>query len=101
MAAGITSRVGVRRTNRMINENALRDVLQALAEQQKTQYVMISSVLNEVDTLRETVRGLDPTFADVLEQKRLEAVQKQAAIVKIVIQQFDEILRRLNAGEVC
>ena len=85
----------------MINENALRDVLLALAEQQKTQYVMISSVLNEVDALRETVRGHDPRFADILEQKRLEAVQKQAAIVKIVIQQFDETLRRLNAGEVC
>jgi ABC-type uncharacterized transport system ATPase component len=85
----------------MINENALRDVLLALAEQQKTHYVMVSSVLNEVDALRETVRALDPTFADVLEQKRLEAAQKQAATVTIVIHQFDEILRRLKAGEVC
>lgn len=85
----------------MINEASLKDALLALARQSKTQYVMLSSVLNEVAALRETVRGLDPTFADVLEKKRLEAGQAQAAIVTAVIQQYDEILRRLERGEVC
>jgi len=31
---------------------------------------MIATVLAELTALRETVRGLDPTFADILEQKR-------------------------------
>ncbi len=85
----------------MINENALRDALLALATDGRSNYVMISSVLNELTALRETVRGLDPTFADILERKRQESVQGDAEVVKTVIAQYDEIIRRLMSGEVC
>jgi len=56
--------------DRLINEASLKDVLLALATQSKTQYVMLSSILNELAALRETVRDLDPIFGGVLEQKR-------------------------------
>jgi len=56
--------------DRLINEASLKDVLLALATQSKTQYVMLSSILNELAALRETVRDLDPIFGEVLEQKR-------------------------------
>ncbi len=85
----------------MINENALRDALLALATDGRSNYVMISSVLNELTALRETVRGLDPTCADILERKRQESVQGDAEVVKTVIAQYDEIIRRLMSGEVC
>ncbi len=85
----------------MINEVALKDALLALAQQSKTHYIAFSSVLNEVAALRETVRGLDPTFSEVLETKRLESAQAQAEIVKITIRLHDEIIGRLKAGEVC
>jgi hypothetical protein len=85
----------------MINENALRDALLALATDGRSNYVMISSVLNEVTALRETVRGLDPTFAEILEKKRQAAAQSDAEVVKAVIFQYDEIIRRLTSGEVC
>lgn len=85
----------------MINETALRDALSALAQQSKTLYVMTSSVLNEVAALRETVRGLDPTFADVLEQKRQEAAREQAEVVRLQLALYDHILERLKHGEVC
>ena len=85
----------------MINENALRDALLALATDGRSTYVMISSVLNEVTALRETVRGLDPTFAEILEKKRQAAAQSDAEVVKAVIFQYDEIIRRLTSGEVC
>ena len=85
----------------MINENALRDALLALATDARSNYVMISSILNEVTALRETVRGLDPTFADILEQKRQEAARVNAQVVEAVMTQYSELIRRLTNGEVC
>jgi hypothetical protein len=47
----------------MIDESALKDTLLSMATDNRMAYVMMSSLLNEVASLRETVRGLDPTFA--------------------------------------
>jgi hypothetical protein len=85
----------------MVNEAGLRDALLSLTEDAKTHYIMLSSILAEVEALRETVRSLDPTFADVMEQKRIESVERNAALVRTVVDGYDQILRRLNAGEVC
>ena len=85
----------------MINENALRDALLALATDGRSNYVMISSVLNELAAVREIVRGLDPTSTDALDQKRQEAAQSDAESARAVIARYDEIIRRLYDGEVC
>jgi hypothetical protein len=91
--------MGNRRTTRVINESALKDALLALAEQNKVQYAMISLVLDEVAALRETVRGLDPTFSEVLEQKRKESSTAQERVA--VLRSMNEIIQRLKDGEVC
>jgi cation transport regulator ChaC len=83
----------------VINETALKDALLALAEQCKTQYLGLSIVIDEIAALREAVRGLDPTFSEVLAQKRKEAASDD--IRRAAIRQFDEIIERLRAGEVC
>jgi hypothetical protein len=70
-----------------------------LAEQNKSNYVMISSILDEVAALRETVRGLDPTFDEVLAQKRAE--HSTADIAVSVIGLSDAIIQRLKDGYVC
>ena len=85
----------------MINENALRDALLALALELKTNYLTTTALVHEVAALRETVRGLDPTFADLLEQKRQESAQAAAKVEKAVIWTLDELMRRLTVGEVC
>lgn len=85
----------------MIKETALRDALMAAINSSRTNYIMISSVLAELAAVRETVRGLDPTFADVLAQKQREAAAATSAEVKEIISGYDEILERLKAGEVC
>jgi hypothetical protein len=85
----------------MINENALRDALLALATDGRSNYVMISSVSNELAAIREIVRGLDPTSADILDQKRQEAAESDSESVRAVIARYDEIIRRLYNGEVC
>jgi hypothetical protein len=85
----------------MVNESALRDALLAFNEDAKSQYIMLSSILAELDALRETVRGLDPTFADVMEQKRRESAEKNAAIVQAVIAGYDEKFQQMKDGYVC
>lgn len=85
----------------MVNESALRDSLLAFNEDAKSQYIMLSSILAELDALRETVRGLDPTFADVMEQKRRESAEKNAAIVQAVIAGYDEKFQQMKDGYVC
>jgi outer membrane protein TolC len=93
--------MGTRRATWMIDENALRDVLLALLEQQKNQYVFYSAALSELAALRETVKGLDPTFSDVIEQKRKEQADSTRDVVAAQVQLFDEMLRQVKARYVC
>ena len=85
----------------MINENALRDILLSLAADTKANYVMISSMVNELAALREAVIALDPKLADKVEQRSQAAAEKNAAILEAGIARHDEIIRRLDVGEVC
>jgi hypothetical protein len=84
----------------MINEPGLRDALVALADSAKTQYIAFCAVLDEVVALRETVKGLDPTFSDVMTTKRDKQASLFALTRKEAIDGYDEIIRRLKAGEV-
>jgi hypothetical protein len=85
----------------MINESQLKDVLTGLAMENRSAFVMTAAVLNELTALRETVRGLDPTFADVIEQKRKEAEARGAAEVARVLAGIDEMIESLKNGYVC
>jgi hypothetical protein len=85
----------------MISENALRDALLAVTKQCRMNYVMISALVAELASLRKTVSGLDPTFGDVMEQKRLESAKINAPLEREVLVVYDDILRRLDNGEVC
>jgi hypothetical protein len=85
----------------MINEPVLRETLIALAGHAKSQYVMLSSTLNEVAALRETVRGLDPTFSEVLEDRRENQAKQSAEVVSQTIRLLDDLIRVLRDRGVC
>ena len=85
----------------MVNETALRDALLALTEDAKSQYIIFSALNTEIEALRETVRALDPTFADVMAQKTKEIEAKNALIVQTVIAGYDEKFRQIQNGYVC
>jgi hypothetical protein len=85
----------------MINESQLKDVLMGLAMENRSAFIMTNAVLNELTALRETIRGLDPTFADVIEQKRIEAEARGAAQVARVLAGIDEMIESLKNGYVC
>ncbi len=85
----------------MINEPALRNALLALAEHVKKDYVILSSTLNEVAALRETVRGLDPTFSEVLEDKGRQSQEETREVVSLTVALLNDLVARLKAGAVC
>ena len=67
----------------------------------RSAFIMTNAVLNELTALRETVRGLDPTFADVIEQKRNEAEVRAAAEVARVLAGIDAMIESLKNRYVC
>lgn len=85
----------------MVDEEALRDALLSSIEESKNLYIMLSSVFAELQALRETVRALDPAFAEVMEQKRLEAVAQQDEAVQAAIAAYELKFARVKAGYVC
>ncbi len=85
----------------MMDETNLRAFLLALTEDAKSQYLIFSALNTEIEALRETVRALDPTFADVMAQKTKEIEAKNALIVQAVIAGYDAKLQLLKDGLVC
>jgi hypothetical protein len=85
----------------MINETQLKSALTALVMENRSAFVMSSDILAELTALRETVRALDPTFAEVLEQKRKEAEARAVVEVDRVLGNYDELLESLKNGYVC
>ena len=85
----------------MVNETALRDALLASVEDAKSNYLIFSALNTEIEALRETVRALDPTFADVMAKKTKEIEAKNAPIVQAVIAGYDEKFRQIQNGYVC
>ena len=83
----------------MINETALRETLVSLAELNKHQYLLFSSVLDELVALRETVRGLDPTFGDVMDDRRKKQEDSSKQIVSDQLGLYDGIIQKLKTGE--
>ena len=85
----------------MINETALRETLVVLAMQLKENHIAIFSALGELASLREAVRGLDPTFEEVIEKTRKETREKMRVDFQSHLQVYDSLIQQLKAGGVC
>ena len=86
---------------RMIDENALRDTLVVLVELVQAQYKLTVAMGTQLQALQETVRGLDPTFAEVMEVRWQEETEANAETRLSVAQVLDDLIQRLKDGEVC
>jgi hypothetical protein len=76
----------------MINLLLLRDTLVLLATEQKKLYLMLSAKLNELAAVRESVRGLDPTFSDVFQERQQRSAQESDEVVAAQVRILDELL---------
>jgi hypothetical protein len=83
----------------MINESKLRDTLIILAETVRKHHEILSLAMDEVAALRETVRGLDPTFDDVFRNRKadLSSVEFRRQSDEI----FGALIQLLKNGAVC
>jgi hypothetical protein len=72
-----------------------------MIRQNRMNYLMVSRVAAEVASLREAVRGLDPTFADVLAEKRSDAKESNSPFEQTVLQAYDQLLELVENGSVC
>jgi hypothetical protein len=82
----------------MINETVLRDVLIALAKQQKSISELTSSLLDDVAYLRQSVEELGPTKNEIQSRRKSIGTNPIAADIA---QSCNELIRRLTSGEVC
>lgn len=82
----------------MVNDAEQRQTLLEILALAKKTYEMARNALNEVAAVREAVRGLDPTFADVLEQKRTFFRGTSRAALNEMTAQFESISQRVQAG---
>jgi hypothetical protein len=78
----------------MVNEQMLVESMVALVQTCKQQSELIARITSEFVALRETVRGLDPTFGDVLAQKRVD--HSAQAVMDETNRLLDELARRLR-----
>jgi hypothetical protein len=85
----------------MINDDALRETLIALAEQQEMHYKLHTAIIQELAALRDTVKALDPTFWETLQANRRLREQENLETVAAVSRGLEETIRRLKAGLVC
>ena len=91
----------------MINETALRDVLIALADQNKGLHLTLSNLTKDLSILRETLRHMDRDGFDGGLKRQTEAFSERVnekanhAFPAQVPELHDEIIRRLRVGEVC
>jgi len=85
----------------MLNEDSLRDILIAMAMARKSSVQNFVSLLIEVAALRDTVRALDPTFSETFENRKRANENRVVLEFSPLIEMCDEIIRKLEAGEVC
>jgi hypothetical protein len=78
----------------MINESLLRDAVIGLSEDAKALYAILGTLIDEVAALRQTVRGLDPTFDEVLAQKRQQ--NQDGVLAQVALPRLDETIRTLR-----
>jgi hypothetical protein len=80
----------------MINQEYLKDVLVTLAEINKSQYSQIVDLTSELAALEETMRALDPTFADNFAQRRKQSAQKALASSQTALAQYDNLIHKMR-----
>ena len=73
-------------------DERLQNVLVFLLHQSKGNYEMLSQLIAELRAVRETIRGLDPTFVEVLEKKRKAAARKLQSSEQSVLAVYDAMI---------
>jgi hypothetical protein len=77
-------------------EKNTRELFRFLLEWQKTHYLGLATMTAELTALRETVRGLDPTFSEIMDQKRIQESEENSEAKQQIVDDFERMLRVLD-----
>ena len=83
----------------MVDDLVLYSILIALSEACKQQGLALIQTMQEVAALRDTVKGLDPTFSDVHKQSRenrSKEVAERFPQIIVLTQSLDDMIRELK-----
>jgi hypothetical protein len=83
-----------------MNEKAVREAFVQMLTVTKILTELVASSMAETAAVRESVRGLDPTFDDTFAEKRRLALQKVLPLLAKPIDYIDGLTRRIEAGEI-
>ena len=65
----------------------------------KSEAEMGLKISSELASVLGAVHGLDPTFRDVLEHRRAEVDEISEPIIRANLDQYDEMIRKVESGE--
>jgi len=82
------------------NDQKLRAVLVYILRTSKINFSMAAKINAELAAVSDALRGLDPTFADVLEQKRKEAAETLDSATQQIIAQYDDMIQQIERAEI-
>jgi hypothetical protein len=80
----------------MVDEAELRQTLLAIIETNKKLVTAIAAALSEVGSVREAIRGLDPTFADNLAKQQAYYRNATDQSMSEVLEGYDELSERVR-----
>jgi uncharacterized protein YoxC len=85
----------------MTNEerNKLIAIVVYLVTQLKSNAAMIAELNGEIAALKMAVKGLDPTFQEVLEHKRSELEPQLEPLNQTILAQYDEMIQQVQDGK--
>ncbi len=84
----------------MINEQLLREVIALLVQYQKTEHEYATMLGNEIAALRDALQELsDGKFLPILEKHRRRMQERVSQVAASDSQSYDELIRRVKAGE--
>jgi hypothetical protein len=78
----------------------LRAVIVYLIKMLKSNAEMSARLSVELASVIESVRGLDPTFDEILEKKRLEVDQASDPLIRANLDRYDEMIQRVENREI-
>jgi hypothetical protein len=77
-------------------EKNTKALFRFLLEWQKTHYLGLAAMTAELSALRETVRSLDPTFSEIMEQRRIQELESTSEAKQQIVDDFDRMFRVLD-----
>ena len=77
----------------------LRAIIVYLITMLKSNFELSARISADLAAVTESVRGLDPTFEDVLARNRQDENESGDPAIREMLNKYDEVIERVNRGD--